>query len=236
MPAGNKILLLVPAPTARGGISYYYETLRKELPENIIFFERGARNWPHRAGIISEYRRIITDFFSFRNLLNTNDILLVQSSTSLGLNTTLRDGLFIWYSKKKGLKTVAFFRGWDDNVEKQIEKRYLYLFRYFFFSCDSLITLSEKVKSKLQFWGYKGEITVETTLVDKELLPDIDPDFIRNRFEAMAAKKKVKLLFMSRIEKRKGIYEVLEAFQRLSKNTNNEFAFQLDILGDGFEI
>ncbi|MBN8547156.1 MAG: glycosyltransferase family 4 protein [Ignavibacteria bacterium] len=231
----GKIVLLVPAPTAKGGISYYYESLRNELPQDVIFFERGARNWPQRTGFFGELKRIFSDFRLFRSLVRKEKISLVQSSTSLGVLTTLRDGIFLKYSQSKGIKTIAFFRGWDADVEKEIEEKYLKMFKFFFFSCDVLMSLSQHVKGKLQSWGFEKEIFVETTLVDKTLLSAIGQQQIVERHNNAFATSNFEILFMSRIEQRKGIYECLSAFSQLQEKYRGKINFKFNILGDGFE-
>lgn len=232
----NKVLILVPAPTARGGITNYYHVLKQELSKNIEYFERGARTWPIRKGAIPELYRAYQDYRAFKKRLSENDISLVQSTTSLGLSTIIRDGLFLHYANRKNIKTIAFFRGWDEEAEIKTEKQYLWLFRFLFFKSDCFIALSEKVKNKLVQWGYKKNIYIETTLVDKNLLDGINESFISKKFKDIEITKKINLLFLSRIEKRKGIYELLQAFSSLSHNENGPFELHLTICGDGAEL
>ncbi|HCX99207.1 MAG TPA: hypothetical protein DG754_03625 [Bacteroidales bacterium] len=61
-----KILITVPASTARGGITNYYQVLRNEFSSNIEYFERGARTWPLRKGVITELIRAWKDFKAFK--------------------------------------------------------------------------------------------------------------------------------------------------------------------------
>jgi len=232
----QKILILVPAATARGGITNYYQVLKEYLPSSTEYFERGARTWPIRNGFFSELIRAWRDYKVFKERLNEEDVDLVQTTTSLGIRTTIRDGLFIRYAKRKKIKAIVFFRGWDDTVENIIQNKYLSLFKYFFFPSDAVITLSNRSKEKLISWGYKKEIYLETTLVDKKLLSGFTEKLIITKNSQLFETKKVKLLFISRIEKRKGIYELLDAFQEIQQNRLNNFQFNLDIGGDGFEL
>lgn len=232
----SKILILVPAATARGGITNYYLSIRDEFSDNIKYFERGARTWPIRKGFIREIFRAWKDYQSFKKRLARNDVSLVQTTTSLGLSTTIRDGLFIRYAQKRGLKSIVFFRGWDDRDEDKINNKYLFLFKYLFFNADCLIVLSEKEKRKLLDWGYDNKIYIETTVVDKLLLKGINESFLLNKYEKLKSSKTVNLLFLSRVEKRKGIYELIDAFKNLKQNENNTCNYHLNIYGDGFEL
>jgi glycosyltransferase involved in cell wall biosynthesis len=230
----KNILILVPAVTARGGITNYYQVLKTAFSDRVEYFERGARTWPYRKGVLSELLRAWKDYLAFRKRVAKNDIKLVQTTTSLGFNTIIRDGLFIRHARKKGLKTIVFFRGWDETAVKKVEKRYHWLFKFFFFKADTLITLSEKAKTDLKKWGYHKDIRVETTLVDKKLLEGVNEAFIVDKFQQM--EKKCNLLFLSRIEKRKGIYELLEAYRKLFHDPKNNFSLTLSICGDGTSL
>lgn len=227
----KRILILVPAATARGGITNYYQVLRSSFSERVEYFERGARKWPYRKGGLSELVRAWRDYRAFRKRAAKNDIGLVQTTTSLGFNAIVRDGLFVRHALRKGLKTVVFFRGWDDALMKKIEKWYLWMFRFFFFRADKLITLSEKAKNDLQRWGCRRNIRVETTLVDKKLLQHVDETFIVNKFHQMD--QKFNLLFLSRVEKRKGVYELLAAYDKLFNDPEIGIRLNLSICGDG---
>ena len=232
---GKKILILVPAVTARGGISNYYMVLKNHFSPEIEYYERGSRTWPIRRGFLPELIRAWRDYNNFKTRLKEGDISLVQSSTSLGLATSIRDGLFLRYARLKGIKTVAFFRGWDESAEKKVENIYLAVFRYFFFYSDCIIVLSDNAKQSLLKWGYKGEIIRETTLVDKNLVESVTSLELISKYEKVLETKKLKILFLSRLEKRKGIYEIIDAFKAL-KNTVTSFELRLTICGDGLEL
>jgi glycosyltransferase involved in cell wall biosynthesis len=70
--------------------------------------------------------------------------------------------------------------------------------------------------------------------VDKHLIAGVDKESIAKKYAEVQKHKQVNLLFLSRLEKRKGIYELLEAFKRL--RTNTDIKYTLTIGGDGFEL
>lgn len=230
----KQILILVPAKTARGGISNYYQVLKKEFSSHIEYFERGARKWPYRKGIISELLRAWKDYLLFKKRLAKNDIGLVQATTSLGFNAMIRDGFFLRHAHKKGLKTIVFFRGWDEIIVDKFEKRYLRLFNLFFSNTDIIITLSEKSKMDLKKWGCHQDIYIETTLVDKKLIQNVDEGFIFDKFNQIG--NKINLLFLSRVEKVKGIFELLGAYKILSNDPTIDCYLSLSVCGDGKAI
>lgn len=231
----NKILITVPASTARGGITNYYQVLKDEFSSDIIYFERGARTWPIRKGFFAELIRAWKDYKAFKKRLKQNDVALVQTTTSLGLSTTIRDGLFLKYANRKDIKTIVFFRGWDEKAVLAVEKKYKKIFKHLFFSCDSIIVLTYHAKDCIKKWGYTGDVIVETTLVDKKLIETVNEKQLVEKNKSIIKEKKLSLLFLSRIEKRKGIYDLLDAFKKLEE-TKLDISLFLNICGDGFEL
>jgi glycosyltransferase involved in cell wall biosynthesis len=226
---GN-ILILVPGENARGGITNYYYSIRKDLPENISYFYRGSRNWPKRASRISELFRLITDYFKFIGIVMKKDVKLVQTTTAFYSNSIFRDGLFLFISRLFGKKTIVFFRGWDDNFVHNISGLKKYIVKKIFFKSDAIIDLSEHNIEYLKRLGYTGQLYLETTLVDKALVDDIDINSLVN--QRIGSTKK-SILFLSRIEKAKGVYELLNVYTKVKK-TNPEF--HLIFAGDGSEV
>lgn len=236
MTESRKVLILVPSSNARGGITNYFQILRKEYLSHIEYFERGARTWPVRNGFFAELVRAWNDYIVFKKRLKHKDILLVMSNTSLGLNSVIRDGLFLRYARIKGLKTIVLFHGWDDSIEKIFDRYYKSLIRIFFFKCDSIIVISNQVKKTLLKWGYKGEIIKETTLFDKNITININKNVLSNKYEIIKYKRELNFLFLSRMEKKKGIFELIEAFKAIKTELFNDFNIRLMLCGDGFEL
>lgn len=231
----KKILLLVPAESASGGIKNYFEVLKNNFSLPVIYMLRGARNWPYRESMYNELKRAFIDLRLYIKRLKTGDISLVQTSTSLGGFSVVRDGLFIYFAKIKGIKSIVFFRGWDVDFEKRIEKNFLFLFRFFFFRTDCMIVLSSSFKEKLQQWGYTKEIYIESTIIDENLLEDVNVEIIKRNRTLRNIDRTFNILFLARVEKPKGIYEAIESFRILQEN-NRYINISLIIAGSGKEL
>lgn len=236
MDKKKNILILVPSINARGGISNYFHTLKKEFSSNIQYFERGARTWPSRKGTFNELYRAWKDYLNYKKRINKNNISLVHSNTSLGLNSIIRDGVFLKYANNKNISTVVFFHGWSESNEKKISKYYLKLFKYLFFQCDKFIVLSSHVKSTLVKWGYKGEIIEETTLYDKRLTKNVCKHSILAKYYDINKLREFNILFLSRMEVEKGIYDLLEAYKELLTELSLNIKLNLTYCGDGKEL
>jgi len=226
----KRILVLHPAYTAKGGISNYFRVLENKYTLPVDYMIRGSRTWPERKGPVAEIGRALGDLFSFILKLVTFKYSIIQTSTSLGSFAVIRDGLFILAAKLFGVKAIVFFRGWDENYEKVLLKKYFKLFKFAFFKADTMIVLSSEFKQKLTDWGYKKEIFVETTIVDESLIEGIDENLILAKYKNF---EQLNILFLARVEIPKGIYEAIDTFKILkSKYPGLTFT----IAGDGFEL
>jgi len=225
----GKILILVPGENARGGITNYYYSIKKDFPANVTYFYRGSRNWPKRSNRASEAFRQFTDYFKFIGVVMKRDVELVQTTTAFYSNSIYRDGLFLFISRLFGKETIVFFRGWDDKFVYNISGLKKYILQKTFFKADAIIDLSEHNIEYLKKMGYKGKLYLETTLVDRALVEDID---IESQISTRLNAPIKNILFLSRIEKAKGVYKLLEVFMKIKK-TNPEF--HLIFAGDGSE-
>jgi glycosyltransferase involved in cell wall biosynthesis len=223
--------MLVPSVTAKGGISYYFSTLKDNFSLHVDYFIRGARYWPYRSNKIYETVRAVKDLLKYFLLIKKSAYSIVQTNTSLGSLSIIRDGMFILLARLYRLKVIVFFRGWNKKIEEKIEKKYLVFFKWFFFNCDCAIVLSSQFKNKLREWGYKNPIYLETTVVDQNLTRKINEKIIANKYKNVS--DKINLLFLARVEIAKGIYETVESYVILKKRHPK---LALTIAGDGFEL
>jgi len=228
--SAKKIIVLVPGQNAKGGITNYYYSIRKFFPTNIIYLERGVRNWPLKVSRFNEVVTHLKDYMEFVAMVSKRDVAMVQTTTAFASSSILRDGIFIFISKLFRKKTIVFFRGWDDKYVYNISGVHKKMVYKTFLKADAIIDLSVHNIEYLKQLGYKNKLYLETTLVDESLIENIDIDVcINNRFNS----PKKNILFLSRIEKTKGIYEVLEVFKKIKKTHAD---FNLIYAGDGLEM
>lgn len=225
----SKILLLVPDSRATGGIVNYYQVIKKHFDFHVDYFIRGSRTWPYRKSRLVELYRAVKDVFRFFFIVKSKKYKLIQTSTSLGSKAVMRDGIFVLVASLLKIKSIVFFRGWDEDFEFIIERKYLKRFKWVFTKADAFIVLSEKFKTKLEEWGLERPIYIETTVVDDDLLKEYSIDENSIKFD----EKEYRMLFLARIEKKKGIYEALDTFRILKNRISN---IKMIVSGDGFEL
>lgn len=222
---GKKFLILVPGENARGGITNYFHSIKKEFSYDVDYFYRGSRTFPFKKSVFQPFKDVWKYFLAVRK----KEYVLVQTSTSLDSVSILRDSVFIILAKKYKKKVVIFIRGWAYGFDEVFEKKYLWFFKKVFYKADAFIELSNDHKKSWIGWGYKKPIYLETTLVDKDLVKDLTEESIIEKYENI---EKPEILFLARIEEAKGIYESIEAFAQLK---NKYPDCKLSIAGDGRE-
>jgi len=221
----------VPSPYSIGGVSHYYQKIQPYLPEDFAFFTRGVRYQ------YSVFARLIYplvffyDILRFLLIISVRRTSLIIINTSFGITGIIRDSIFIKISKIFRKKIIVFFRGIDDDVISTITDNKLLwsLFRKSFLTVDEIWVLSGQIYNRIKSWGYKGTIRMETTLVDSSLLKDYTIGKLQQKYDNEGPSH---ILFMSRLEKIKGIYETIDSFRIFLKRYPDSI---LHICGDGKE-
>ncbi len=206
----SKILILVPGESADGGIKNYYQVLKKHFSFPVYYQYRGTREWPYRRGIFYECLRLFKDYISFFNNVIVKNIQIVHINTSLGSRSVFRDLIFAIDAKMVKKKCIVFFHGWSDNEETIMKSKYKWLLKLYLKNTDALITLSQQSKNTLKSMGYKKNIYLETTLLDDKLLDEFN---INNKLQK--SYNIITILFLARLEKEKGIFELIDACESL---------------------
>lgn len=215
-----KILINTPNINKCGGVADYFSSLKNKFSFDIKYNYIGGKSKSHFF-VLNQ----IKDYFKFIILLFKFKPDLVHLNPSLDKKAVIRDGLYLLIASIFKKKTIVFWRGWDKNFEKLIKDKHKHLFKFIFSKANSHIVLANEFKSKLIEWGISKPIYLETTKVDDDLL----------KYFSIKNKKytEINILFLTRIEKYKGIYETIETYSILKKRNEN---VNLIIAGDGSEL
>lgn len=226
----RSIYVLVPNEHRLGGVYNYYSHVKPYLGNHFKYLYRGEKTNTEPRFVIPF--RMVLDYFAFLKTI-VRDQGAVVINSSLGPGSFFRDGLYSLITPKR-YKTISYFHGWNPEFEKKIDKSWLlkkWLERTFL-KADHIIVLSSEFKKKLIEWGYKGPISLETTLVDEQLL---EGEFWESIAEPRAKQETTNLLYLGNVSKAKGVWEVVESLQKL----NGDAYFQnicLNIAGGGKEL
>ncbi|MFD2203305.1 glycosyltransferase family 4 protein [Shivajiella indica] len=148
---------------------------------------------------------------------------VIEINSSLVKKSFYRDRVYLKLTKifSRKSKTILFNHGWNDDFKNQLCGQNNSVLKDFYNAFDKIILLANYFKLEL------GEIGVDTSKIRI-----ITTGINYKDFENLNVKKKFsnRLLFLSRVEPEKGIYQFLEAIPTLLK-FNKDFIF--DIAGDG---
>jgi len=218
----TKILITVSNLNLTSGVSAFWNSLFQAFKtyKDIQFvpLEIGG----HGRNIIGP----LVDQWKFHQAISS-DIDLTLLNPSLLNRSFFRDGLFAKQLIRKELPFVVFFHGWELDFEKEVDKKHINFFLNSFGKAQKIFVLSQDFKNKIYQWGYKGDIIVETTNADAQLTKNFS---ILERKKVWKQSETIKILYLARLIKEKGAFELLEAFNELQKKFDN---LELIIAGDG---
>ena len=217
-----KILVHTPHLSTPGGKQNYYTALQDKFQNNVDYFFYGSHG--KKEHFIQTIIRLISQYWIFYRQLKKNDYDLVHLNPSLNPKSYYRDSIFTWISVKTAKKTIVFWRGWNWEFESKKVQKTLPYFHATFGKANAMIVLAEEFKNQLVNYGYHEPIHIETTVVDDRMIAQSDSDI------EIPRSSEIKLLFLSRIENEKGIFETLESFAKLKSKFPE---LRLDIGGVG---
>lgn len=221
----NNILIVTPQLSASGGVSSYWNALLPKLNNyddlGISTLEIGG----HGKNILGPF----VDQWKFKKVLS-NNVELAFLNPSLGSRSFFRDAIFAKQLVRKNIPFIVFFHGWSLDFEKIVDNKYVDFFLKSFGQAKKIFVLSKDFKNKILGWGYTGKVIVETTNVDASLLNGFSLD---NKISKIKSTEKIKILFLARLLREKGVFETVEVFRNLSKKYEN---IELTIAGDGKDL
>ena len=228
MKSNYKTIILVPRLDNPGGVANYYTSIKPYLGDSVVFLNRG--NDKDKSKLI----RLLSDYFCFiKKFYKQNEVETIVINHSLGPGSFYRDGIYSLLAPNR-YKKIIFFHGWNPEFEKKIDKS-LFLNKWMektFLKADRIIVLSSEFKAKLQEWGYKGPISLETTLVDERLVED---EAWGSVSENRSKLKNPNLLYLGNVSKAKGVWEIADTLKHLNGDEKYE-DIQLKIAGAGMEL
>ncbi len=185
-----------------GGVANHYYGLRPYWTENVKYNVIGGRNGNNSNGKYLILYDIVK--FIFKLLYFNPDCVILNPS--LAPTAIKRDLIFHRLSVAFKKKTIVFFHGFNPKNANKIEGN---VFCRKFRKTDAFIVLSQFAKNYLISWGVNAPINISTTKVDDRMLESFN---IESRQGIVN-----NILYLTRIEKTKGVFEALDVFKLLSK-------------------
>ena len=223
-----RVVITHPDIEDKGGVSNLYKQLQNKFNIPILHFIVGKRS--EEKGPISQAFRMFYDYYKFVKCIKKNNVDIVHLNPSLDLKSFIRDGLFAILARVNKKKIVVFFHGWNKSFEERIERSYIWMFKFFFAKCDAFVVLANEFRKTLEKWGIVQPIYQGVTVIDEDELEGFN---IKKTIKKRQSFNKYRVLFLSRILKEKGIYEVIEAISLLKAKYP---MIELIVAGEGEEL
>ena len=229
-----KVIIVRDRASSGGGIYNYYEAIGKYLSATVHYTEVGRPHifYGHQSEkkLQSTTARLASDWFAlFLKIIRVRpDIVHVNPSLDVTFRSLKRDAVNILIGRFLRRPVLVFWRGWDAPLSGLPEfpggnnGRLCRIYK----SATAHIVLSERFKEDLLRWGFKGPIHVETTVVADECLAGSPQP-------PQGERVRTNLLYLSRVEIAKGVFELLDAYKILKARNP---AYTLTIGGDGPEL
>jgi glycosyltransferase involved in cell wall biosynthesis len=207
-----KVLMFAPEPSLDGGVVVFTDTLKRRLSSavHVDTFVIGRR-----PGVTGKALRLVRPFIDTLRLaviLLTARHDLYHLNPSLVPRSVFRDGLFLMLLKLfRRQRVLVSIHGWDWEFFQRMTKSPVQrtFFRFAFGHAERILVLGSSFAAALEPIGFgPGKVTCFTTMFDDGLFKGL----ARRR-----ADKAIHILFLGRFIPVKGMYELLEAFYRISK-------------------
>lgn len=219
-----RVLVVGPDRKDLGGVANYYNSVFPRLSDDTItahYLEIGSTHGQNT------FVHLISDQVRFWRTLSLYRPDVVHLNPSLVLRSFLRDGLFIFVAKIRRRQVLVFFRGWRESFEKKVSGPFNRFFAFTYCRADEFIVLATRHAKCLRDWGISAPIHFGTTAVADELLEGFS---IYGKIDEIKNDGAVRLLFLSRLEQKKGVLELIDAVEKLLKQG---VKLSLTIAGDG---
>jgi glycosyltransferase involved in cell wall biosynthesis len=219
-----KVLVVGPDRNDPGGVANYYNAVFPRLSGDGVeahYLEIGSTH-----GSKSRLH-ILGDQLRFWKMLGRLKPDIVHLNPSLDMRSFLRDGLFVFQAKLRGFKVLVFFRGWQESFERKVAGKLKWFFDRTYAKADRFIVLATSFSDRLVQWGINVPVELATTTVADELL---DGFSIIEKAENIGTAEVVRLLYLARLERDKGVLELLDAVKLL---LNRGVLVSLTIAGEG---
>jgi glycosyltransferase involved in cell wall biosynthesis len=230
-----KVIIVRDRESAGGGIHNYYCAIHPYLSVSHEFLDVGrshgfyAQEGTQQQKGLATPLRLALDWAmlaiklcSLPALVHLNPGLDIKTRKSLR-----REAVNLVLARIFRRKVLVFWRGWDNEACGAPEfpgGNGGWLSRVYR-KADAHVVLASDFRDDLRRWGFTAPIHLETTVVaDSVLEPHPDPAGRKpdDRFQ---------VLFLSRVEVAKGVFEMLDAFALLETRDSERYRFI--IAGDG---
>lgn len=166
--------------------------------------------------------KLLTSYLEYIWKLLTKKIKIVHINSSMKNGSIIKNFFVLLISKIFLKKCIFQFHGGSPD---DISRHFIFILKFIISLADKILVLTD---DQMNIKHYLNES--EWTKIEKI------PNYIKIRNVNLSNRKhdtKVHFLFVGRVIKEKGIYEIIKAAKKL---IDNDLDFQVDIMGDGSDL
>ena len=232
------VVIVRDRASSGGGIYNYYKSVRPHLKSRVVLCDSGKpyvfygdhKGFGARLLDITPLRLMLDwSRLALKILRYWPDVVLLNPCLDPPTYKSLRrDAVNIEIARFFRRRVLSFWRGWENAYSGRPEfpgGNQSSLCRIYQ-KADEHLVLSERFRQDLLRWNFKAPVQVETTVVEDQCLSGAPNP-------PAPGKARTNLLYLSRVEVAKGVWELLDAFKIL-KSRNP--AYTLTIGGDGPDL
>jgi glycosyltransferase involved in cell wall biosynthesis len=217
---------LVTGPSIKdaGGVAAYYSAVLphlRQLVPAVHYLEIGSTR---RCG--GFFHPLIDQLRLFKALWRLRPTVLL-CNPSLDLKSFLRDGMFVMQAACLGTPVLVFFHGWDKRFEQRVGRSWRWYFKLTYRRAQAFIVLASEFRARLAEWGVVAPIHLDTMAIPEDLIKGFS---VEQKWSQQRPDGVVRMLFLARLERAKGIREALGALSLLH---DKGLPVTLTVAGDG---
>ncbi|MDA0989288.1 MAG: glycosyltransferase family 4 protein [Verrucomicrobia bacterium] len=219
--------MTTPDLTMPGGVAIFCQSIQSALGPDVDYLTIGRRTG-ESGSMSTTLQRLRRDAAAVRAATASGRYDVLHVNPSLTPKAMIRDGNHIRLATRNQTHAVAFFHGWDPKVQRLVQRFGRLFMRATFYKSRALIVLASEFREQLRQMHCPTPVHLMATVVPDDVMAQaataVDQRFAAHQHGVF------RLLFLSRIEPEKGIFETLDAFAILQKTHPN---MELVVAGSG---
>jgi glycosyltransferase involved in cell wall biosynthesis len=224
------VLIISPNPKVHGGVSTLIETMKPLLTNcRVTSFWIGSISGEKESAAETIARFFISPF-RVAWIVARGKFDVVHINPTFNAKSLPRDGFILLMLRLiRYRKVLVYFHGWQRSVEDDVKRMppLRFLTAWLLNGAARVTVLGPDFKQGLEEMGVdRHRIICTRTMFDGAMLKKADS-------APAASSSRRTILFMSRFDREKGVYELLDAFARLAPEFPD---MDLIMAGDGEEI
>lgn len=218
----KKILLVGPQLSLKSGVSHHVKTmLASPIAQNyeLHYFQVGSH--PNDHSLIVALKFVVNPFRFAWKLWSLFPVI-VHFNPSFDRKSILRELIMVIICRLHSCRAIVQFHG--GNISSLLRNSRLpFYIKLILKLASKIVVLTELQKQPMVPFCEKDKITVIPNMIDTSIFPMHKPN----------SNGKISILYMSKVENNKGVFDAIEAISQVAKYQNH---IKFCVAGDGPDL